>query len=72
MIERATSNGSKRKQTDDRQSFVNVSILSVLHSSTSPLKKKTQMKLTVFDIFFNAVGLLPIADEKHWQSNVHI
>eukprot|EP00978_Attheya_sp_CCMP212_P013624 scaffold34204_cov39-Attheya_sp.AAC.7 len=37
---RATSNGSKRKQTDDRQSFVNVSILSVLNSSNSPLKNK--------------------------------
>jgi hypothetical protein len=40
MLERATSNGSKRRQTEDRKSFVNVSLLSVLHSSTSPSKTK--------------------------------
>jgi hypothetical protein len=40
LLQFATSNGSKRKQTDDRQSFVNVSILSVLNSSNSPSKNK--------------------------------
>eukprot|EP00978_Attheya_sp_CCMP212_P028595 scaffold99190_cov42-Attheya_sp.AAC.2 len=42
LIKCATSIGSKRKQTDDRQSFVNVSILSVLNSSNSPSKNKNK------------------------------
>eukprot|EP00978_Attheya_sp_CCMP212_P040503 scaffold221557_cov61-Attheya_sp.AAC.1 len=41
LLQCATSTGSKHKQTDDRQSFVNhVSILSVLNSSDSPMKNK--------------------------------
>jgi hypothetical protein len=42
LLKCATSIGSKRKQTDDRQSFVNVSILSVLNSSNSPSKNKNK------------------------------
>jgi hypothetical protein len=40
MLECATSDGSKRRQTEDKQSFVYVSLLSVVHSSTSPSKTK--------------------------------
>ena len=40
MLERATSNGSKRKQTEDRKAFVNVSLLSVVHSKSSPSRTK--------------------------------
>eukprot|EP00978_Attheya_sp_CCMP212_P017891 scaffold48234_cov60-Attheya_sp.AAC.5 len=39
LIKCATSNGSKHKQTDDRQAFVNTNILSVVNSPTTKRDK---------------------------------
>ena len=69
ILSHATTVGNKRKQTEDRKTFV---ISNIVCIGSSPSKKQIKMKLMQFMIYFNVESQVHIVNKKQLLQNVEI